>query len=149
MDQDYQADFQAFQDFLDRTGIAISVEPGAPALEDADAWDVLIGSEAGPLRITVFDEYGDARSGDPFLCLVCLAYEFDGLSDPGSLEAWAAENGLDPEAPAVEALFRRNTEARRIFLERHGAPPDRVTCLDWQLNAGLAQALRRHAGLIG
>jgi hypothetical protein len=54
----------------------------------------------------------------------------------------AIAEGLDPAAGPTRQAFAQNEAARAAFLAAYGTIPDVVTDLDWQLNAGPAQALR-------
>ncbi len=55
---------------------------------------------------------------------------------------WATAEGLDPAAAKTQTAFAQNEAAHAAFLAAYGPIPDVVSDLDWQLNAGPAQALR-------
>ncbi|WP_417478500.1 hypothetical protein [Maricaulis sp.] len=125
---------------------ALTITP-APANPDPGGPDAVILIISAPrqtaLRITVRDEYGDARPDNPALCLALLDMQFRELSDAsGEMARWAIAEGLDPAAARTRADFEQNEAARAAFLAAYGPIPDVVSDLDWQLNAGAAQALR-------
>ncbi len=135
--------------WLAEAGLRLEIEPSEFAVLSRHAVDILAYSEAlPPLRITVFDEYGDLGTHDVRLALVMIGRGFGELADAGRAASWARAEGLDPEDPASTLLHQRLSAARAAFLSAWGEPPDVVTDLDWQLNAGIVQALRRQAGLL-
>lgn len=130
--------------FIRQHGLVITTAAAHPELGGASAIDLIISTpKQGDWRVTVLDEYGDARSDNPPLCLALLDMAFRELGDAeGQTNRWAIAEGLDPAAAATQVTFARNETARAAFLAAYGPIPDAVTDLDWQLNAGLAQALR-------
>jgi len=135
--------------WLVETGMRLEIVPSEFAILHDDAVDILVHSATlPPLRITVFDEYGDLGTHDARLALVMIGRGFGELDDAGDAVVWARAEGLDPDDPASTRLHQQLSAARAAFLKAWGEPPDVVTDLDWQLNAGTAQALRREAGLL-
>lgn len=131
-------------DFLARHGLVLAVRPTDTGLEDPDAVDILISDAAGDLRLTVFDEYGGSKTGDPrLLCVLCVR-EMGELADASGVDAWARAHGL-PLSPAARSAYDRNSMVRTTLIDTFGDWPDSVSDLDWQLDAGVAQALRRQA----
>jgi hypothetical protein len=130
-------------------GLRFEIAPSDFAVLHSDAVDILVHSETLPsLRVTVFDEYGDLGTADAILALVLIGRGFGELADAVDLASWARAEGLDADDPGVALLHQQLNAARSSFLEAWGAIPDVVPDLDWQLNAGIAQALRREAGLL-
>ena len=135
--------------WLARTGVRLEVLPSEFAVLEGDAVDILVHSETlPPLRITVFDEYGDLGTHDARLALVLIGRGFGELDAADSAASWALAEGLDPDDLACRILHQQLQAARSAFLAAWGMVPDVITDLDWQLNAGIAQALRRDAGLL-
>ncbi|WP_323762585.1 hypothetical protein [Maricaulis sp.] len=135
--------------WLARTDVRLEVAPSDFAILHSDAVDILVHSEAlPPLRITVFDEYGDLGTHDALLAIVLIGRGFGEIADAGDAASWALAEGLDPDDLACQTLHQQLCAARSTFLEAWGAIPDVVSDLDWQLNAGIAQTLRRRAGLL-
>ena len=129
--------------------LRLEIVPSEFAVLDSDAVDILVHSEAlPPLRVTVFDEYGDLATRDARLALVMIERGFGELADAADLSRWALAEGLDGADPGVAALHQQLSAARTCFLATWGAVPDVVSDLDWQLNAGTAQEMRRQAGLL-
>lgn len=130
--------------FLAEHALEIAVAPADPDLGGFDGVVLIISAPQRPaLRITVFDEYGDARSDKPALCLALLNMQFRELGDAGGeMRRWAIAEGLDPAVPSTQTAFAQNEAAHAAFLAAFGPIPDVVSDLDWQLNAGPAQALR-------
>tara|TARA_R110002072_G_scaffold148743_16_gene296309 strand:- start:2540 stop:2980 length:441 start_codon:yes stop_codon:yes gene_type:complete len=130
--------------FIRQHGLEFAIVPADPDLGGFDAVVLIISaSQQDDLRITVFDEYGDARPDNPALCLALLNMQFRELADAqGRAQSWAIAEGLDPAAPQTRAGFIRNEAGYAAFRAAYGPIPDVVTDLDWQLNAGLVQALR-------
>jgi len=135
--------------WLAGAGLRFEIAPSDFAVLHPDAVDILVHSEAlPPLRVTVFDEYGDLGTADPLLALVMVGRGFGELADAPDRAGWAGSEGLDGDAPCTALLHQHLIAARASFLAAWGEVPDVVTDLDWQLNAGIAQALRRRAGLL-
>jgi len=135
--------------WLARAGLRLEIIPSGFAVLHRDAVDILVHSETlPPLRVTVFDEYGDLGTHDARLALVMIGRGFGEVADAGDAASWARAEGLDPDDPACGILHQQLNAAQASFLEAWGEVPDVVTDLDWQLNAGIAQALRRAAGLM-
>ncbi|WP_417490478.1 hypothetical protein [Maricaulis sp.] len=130
--------------FIAAHGIEIAIDAPDPELGGFDGVVLVVSAPQNPaLRITVFDEYGDARPDNPALCLALLNMQFRELGDAGGeMGRWAIAEGLDPEMAATQRVFGQNEAARAAFLAAYGPTPDVVSDLDWQLNAGPAQALR-------
>lgn len=130
--------------FIAEHGLNITIEPADPDLGGFDGVVLVVSAPERPaLRVTLFDEYGDARHGNPALCLALLNMQFRELGDAdGEMKRWAIAEGLDPGALKTREAFAQNEAARAAFLAAYGSIPDVVTDLDWQLNAGPAQALR-------
>lgn len=134
---------------LAEAGLRFQIAPSDFAVLHSDAVDILVHSEAlPPLRVTVFDEYGDLGTADPLLALVLVGRGFGELADAVDLESWARSEGLDGDEPGVALLYQQLSAARASFSAAWGDIPDVVTDQDWQLNSGTAQALRRRAGLL-
>lgn len=135
--------------WLGEAGLRLEIAPSEFGVLHGDAVDILVHSATlPPLRITVFDEYGDLGTHDARLALVMIGRGFGELDDAGDAVVWARAEGLDPDDPASTRLHQQLSAARAAFLKAWGEPPDVVTDLDWQLNAGTPQALRREAGLL-
>ncbi|WP_417486156.1 hypothetical protein [Maricaulis sp.] len=135
--------------WLGGTGVRLEIVPSDFAVLHSDAVGILVHSETLPsLRVTVFDEYGDLGTHDARLALVMIGRGFGELEDGGDAASWARAEGLDPDDLACQILHQQLSAARSSFLEAWGDIPDVVTDMDWQLNAGTAQALRREAGLL-
>jgi len=130
--------------FLAEHGLEIALDTPDPALGGFDGVVLIVSAPQKPaLRITLFDEYGDARPDNPALCLALLNMQFRELGDAGGeMRRWSIAEGLDPDAPSTQTAFAQNEAAHAAFLAVYGPIPDVVTDLDWQLNAGPAQALR-------
>ncbi|WP_339748122.1 hypothetical protein [uncultured Maricaulis sp.] len=130
--------------FLAEHGLEIAVGPADSDLGGIDAVVLIVSAPQRPdLRITLFDEYGDARPDNPALCLALLNMQFRELSDAGGeVTRWATAEGLDPAAAKAQTAFAQNEAAHAAFLAAYGPIPDVVSDLDWQINAGPAQALR-------
>ncbi|WP_417467569.1 hypothetical protein [Maricaulis sp.] len=130
--------------FIAAHGIEITIDAPDPEPGGFDGVVLVVSAPQNPdLRVTVFDEYGDARPDHPPLCLALLGMAFRELGDAeGQMSRWAIAEGLDPETAATRRVFGQNEAARAAFLTAYGPIPDVVSDLDWQLNAGPAQALR-------
>ncbi|OLF72299.1 hypothetical protein AWH62_10715 [Maricaulis sp. W15] len=135
--------------WLADAGIRLAVAPSDFAVLHGDAVDILVHSDTvPPLRVTVFDEYGDLATHDTLLALVMIGRGFAELADAADLSRWALAEGLDAADPGVALRYQQLNAARSAFLAAWGDIPDVITDLDWQLNSGAAQALRRRAGLL-
>ncbi|WP_291844108.1 hypothetical protein [Maricaulis sp.] len=135
--------------WLAEAGLRLEIAPSEFAVLDGDATDVLVHSDTlPPLRVTVFDEYRDLATHDARLALVMIERGFGELADAADMARWALAEGLDGADPGVAALHQQLSAARTSFLAAWGAVPDVVSDLDWQLNAGTAQEMRRQAGLL-
>tara|TARA_R110002073_G_scaffold266444_3_gene429718 strand:+ start:1877 stop:2308 length:432 start_codon:yes stop_codon:yes gene_type:complete len=130
--------------FIAEHALKIAIAPADPDLGGFDGVVLIISApKQSELRITLFDEYGDARPGNPALCLALLNMQFRELDDAaGKVRRWAIAEGLDPAAPSTQTAFAQNEAAHAAFLAAYGPIPDVMTDLDWQLNAGPAQTLR-------
>ena len=130
--------------FLAEHALEIAIAAPDPDLGGFDGVTLIVSAPQEPvLRITLFDEYGDARPDNPALCLALLNMQFRELGDAGGeMTRWALAEGLDPAAVPTQQAFVQNEAAHQAFLSEYGPIPDVVTDLDWQLNAGPAQALR-------
>ena len=130
--------------FIAGQGLEIAIEAADPDLGGFDGVVLIVSAPKRPeLRITLFDEYGDARPDNPALCLALLNMQFRELGDAGGeMRRWAIAEGLDPAAAKTQEAFAQNETARAAFLAAYGPIPDVVSDLDWQLNIGPAQALR-------
>jgi hypothetical protein len=120
-------------------GLSLAPRPaGFPA---RDAVEIVISAPAmADLAVTVFDEYGDARPDNPWLCLILVARAFEALDD--GFEDWARGEMIEPDA-AARLVFEALTAARTLFETAHGSIPDRVSQWDFELNAGEIQSLRK------
>jgi hypothetical protein len=126
--------------------LTLAVELAAADLAniDTDARVIIATAPRRPdIRVTVFDEYGDARPDNPLLCLLLIDDEFAELADADGVAAWARAHGLDPGLAAIEAIHASNSRAQRQFHKSYGPIPQVLAAMDWQLNAGAAQYLRR------
>jgi len=132
------------QAFIVDHALEITTAPPEPGLGGIGGVVLVVSAPQKPvLRITAFDEYGDARLDNPALCLALLNMQFRELGDAGGeVTRWAIAEGLDPAAAATQKAFAQNETAHAAFLAAYGPIPDVVSDLDWQLNAGPAQALR-------
>ena len=131
-------------DFLDSHALVLAVRPTDTGLDDPDAVDILISDSAGDLRLTVFDEYGDARTGNRRLLCVLCSQELGEVADAGDFDAWRKAHSLDA-SPAARTAYERNCQTRASLLDSFGVWPDVVSDLDWQLDSGTAQTLRQLA----
>ena len=131
-------------DFLASKALVLAVRPTDTGLDSPSAIDILISDSAGDLRLTVFDEYGDATTGDPRLLCVLCSREMGEIEDAVDFNAWACVHGLALDETSFNA-YRRNRDACAGLIAALGDWPDVISDLDWQLDAGPAQALRRQA----
>ena len=139
----------ALETWIAGAGLRFEITPSDFAVLHRDAVDIVVHSEAlPPLRVTVFDEYGDLATADAALALVLIGRGFGELADAATMTDWARAEGLDGSDPGTALLHQQLSAARASFIAAWGDSPDVVTDLDWQLNAGLAQDLRRRAGLL-
>lgn len=121
--------------------VSITAMPGAAAAVSADAVRLRFTSLDVAAEITVFDEYGDARHDDLMLCLLLIQREFWELEDH-DFAGWAKANGL-AAGPAEEQIYNQNRTAARAITGALGEIPDVIGPMDWQLNAGAVQVLRK------
>jgi len=131
-------------DFLDSHALVLAVRPTDTGLDDPDAVDILISDAAGDLRLTVFDEYGDARTGNRHLLCVLCSQELGEVADAEDFDAWRKAHSLDASL-AARTAYERNRRTQATLLDKFGTWPDVVSDLDWQLDAGTAQTLRQLA----
>jgi hypothetical protein len=130
--------------YIRQHGLVISVGPAHPAFETLDGAIVEIAAHGQlSIKLTVFDEYRDTRGGNPLLLLVLIAMEFGELDDAAGVADWARVQCLDVADEVTQQTYDDNMRAKLAFIEIYGAIPEVITDLDWQLNAGAAQALRR------
>jgi len=131
-------------DFLDSHALVLAVRPTDTGLDDPDAVDILISDSAGDLRLTVFDEYGDARTGNRRLLCVLCSRELGEVADAGKFYARRKAHSLDASPSAPTASERYCQPAPRL-LDSFGVWPDVSPDLVWQLDAGTAQTRRQLA----
>ncbi|WP_300528871.1 hypothetical protein [Maricaulis sp.] len=121
----------------------IELDTAPPPMPGSDFLRLAVRSPgAETISVPVSDEYKDAPAGSVLLRLVLVQRAFDGLAYEVDFTSWARSEGLDPAVPAVLALYHESRAARTRFLATYGKIPDVITQLDWELNAGAAQALR-------
>jgi hypothetical protein len=136
-------EFDILAAFINRHGLTIYAGSARPSIGTLDGIVVEITAPDQPrIQLTVFDEYSDTRRENPLLFLVLIAMEFGELEDAMSVEDWARAQGLDIAAETTRPLYANNMRAKSAFLELYGPVPEVVSDLDWQLNAGVARALR-------
>lgn len=121
--------------------ISLTVLPGPEHCGEPDAKTLRILAQHGEMRLTVFDEYGDARSENTLLCLLLIQNEIAEL-ELGSYKAWARAHGLD-ETPVSRQIYEMNRATAEQIMRDLGPIPEVTSALDWQLNAGAVQALRQ------
>jgi hypothetical protein len=140
-------ELDALSDFIDRWGLTICVRPAHPSLEAVDGVVIAITTLDQPsIKLTVFDEYGDTRRGNPLLCLVLIGMEFGELDDAAGVEEWARVQCLDYSAKITQKTYVENMRSKSAFLQLYGPLPEVISDWDWQLNAGVARALRGMKG---
>lgn len=134
---------QRLHDWAIDRQLSISVEAIGPGPASVDSRTLTIKSPGKPaIRLTVLDEYNDARQDNILLCLTLIDMEFGELDDADNLESWARANGLDGHSEIVRKIYQDNSAGRSVFLDLYGRIPDAISDYDWSLNAGSAQALR-------
>ncbi|WP_203293279.1 hypothetical protein [Maricaulis parjimensis] len=131
-------------DFLINHALVLAVRPTDTGLARQDAVDILISDARGDVRLTVFDEYDDAATGDPRLLCVLCAQELGELDDADDYRAWHRAHCL-PDTPQAQAAYIRNMATRTRLMDALDDWPDVIPDLEWQLNSGLAYQLRQSA----
>ena len=84
------------QAFIVEHQLEITTAPPEPGLGGHEGVVLVVSAPQNPaLRITVFDEYGDARPDNPALCLALLNMQFRELGNAGGeMGRWAIAEGL-------------------------------------------------------
>jgi len=123
--------------------ITVSVEASNVVSQTSEAKTLLIEApDFEPIRIHIFDEYGDVRSDNPLLCLILLEVELDEIVQAGGIAYWAKVHCLVASEPSVIGVHGDNLAARQVFLERFGPIPDAGCNFDLEMNMGAGRALR-------
>jgi len=130
--------------------ITVSVEASDVVSSVNAAKSLLIEApERKPIRIHIFDEYDDARSDNPLLCLILLEVERDEIVQAGGIAYWAKTNCLEATEPSVIRAHGDNLAARSTFLAAFGPIPDAGCNFDLEMNMGAGRALRGLSYVIG
>ena len=90
----------------------------------------------------VDDEYGDLREGNQLLCLNLVLRELEAYKESEDLLQWCRWKHLDPVAPDCLAYYQRLDLISSTILEKTGPIQSPIADMEWELNAGAAQALR-------
>lgn len=146
-DPDFSAypDLEAFAAWMKARSITARPSGRPHALAEDGAVEILVEAPKQPvLSVIAFDEYGDARPGNPWLCLALVGLAFEGVKEEADFDSWARSELLTPDGIARD-LYEDTLAARETFLARHGELPDPFAPMDVELNAGAAQLLRRLA----
>jgi hypothetical protein len=115
----------------------------APDLPAGWVWlEARSGGEAR--RFPVDDEYGDADPRRPLLCLALVLRERDFWRETSDYLEWCADQALEPGHEALRRAYMYLAEAFRWLEACLGPlPPCPAGAMDWELDAGLVQVLRR------
>jgi hypothetical protein len=143
-DPDFSAypDLEAFAAWMKARALTARPSGRPHALAEEGAVEILVEAPKQPvLSVVAFDEYGDARPGNPWLCLALVGLAFEGVEEEPDFERWARSELLTPDE-AARAVYEKTIAARETFLARHGEMPDPFAPMDVELNAGAAQLLR-------
>jgi hypothetical protein len=73
----------------------------------------------------------------------CCDWNLPSYKTPKTLWSGCAVNQSGVSNTAGEVLYQRNLKAMHAFLTRYGPIREVVSALDWQLNSGAAQMLRK------
>jgi hypothetical protein len=135
------AEITTLAQWRDAHGVEVTADPaGAPVPGFVRL--MVTSSKMPALTVPVSDEFNDGPAGSTLLRLVLIQRAFDGIEYEADAAAWARSESLDPGRSDVLALYQETLTARSRFLAAYGAIPDVIVQLDWELNAGAAQALR-------
>ena len=130
--------------------ITVSVEASNVVSPVTDAKCLLIEApDRKPIRIHIYDEYEDARSDNPLLCLILLEIELDEIVQAGGIAYWAKVHCLEASDPSVIRAHGDNLAARSMFLAAFGPIPDARCNFDLEMNMGAGRALRGLSYAIG
>jgi len=132
--------------YIERNDLFFQVERPLMLFKSIELIGMTIGRAVPHIKIALFDEFGDAREDNQALCLALLNLEIGEFEDASSPQDWAKAQSNDSLDPRVDTLYIQNEQAIADFLGRYGPIPDVVDEWDWQLNSGLAQALRQRSG---
>lgn len=133
----------ALDTYIARNNLILKVKRGALRFKGIETVEISIVHAGPPIKIVIFDEFGDAKEHNQALCLALLGLEIAVFGDAQTAHEWALAQSINPEVPEIQELFDENSAAIKDFLDRFGEIPDVISEWDWQLNAGLAQELRR------
>lgn len=133
----------AFDAWMRERGLTARPSARAHRLAEDGAVEILVEAPRQPvIPVIVFDEYGDARPGNPWLCLALVRLAFEAVEEEADFQDWARAEMLTPDETAQQ-VYDETVEARAGFLTRHGDMPDPFAPMDVELNAGAAQLLRK------
>lgn len=130
-------------DYIARNSLVLTVENGPVFANGIQAVHITINGAQRAISITIFDEFGDAQEENQALCLALLGLEIAVFRDARSGDDWARAQSINENSPKIDEMFERNRQAIEDFTRHYGEIPDVVSEWDWQLNSGLAHALRR------
>ncbi len=119
--------------------VQVAVEPlGQPEMiRMTVSWD------GGTAEFVLDDEYGDGRPDRPALCLALLRHSLNTMSDELNADQWARAINWHAPSEQIQQAWTANAASEQAFADALGPLPDLIAPMDWELNAGLAQALRR------
>jgi len=136
-------ELKRLHDWAADRSLSVTIEATDADMISVDARILKIESPGKPaIKLTVFDEYNDARQDNLLLCLCLIAMEFGELGDAADARSWARANSLDERSDQIDDAHLAGVSARAAFVETYGKIPDTISDYDWSLNAGAAQALR-------
>ncbi len=93
-------------------------------------------------RIPVDDEYEDADLGNQALLLQLIIFAIEEYEDCDDFLIWCTAFGLNASYPLSLVLYKQTAESTKRIRAIIGSDFHGISDYDWQLNAGVAQALR-------
>lgn len=135
-------EIQALQKIYDDYKIHIAVVKDSYLTNAQDHPEVRFTINHCPFTIYIDDEYEDLAIGHPLLSLYLILREFGIYREEEDLLTWSNGKGLDPGNIKVLQYYKELSKTYIEIEQLLGKVDPPISDLDFQLNAGPAQALR-------
>ena len=134
-------EIQALQNLLNSHKILIEALKDGAFFASNHVW-VRLQINRQTFTLLVDDEYKDFQISNQALHLCLILRELEMYEEEADVLTWTRAKGLDPGIPEILSYYR---ELQTIYLsveKELGRIDAQISDLDFQLNAGAAQALR-------
>lgn len=136
-------EIRALQELYDKHKVRIQVVEADALAEQTNHVKVSFSLGSQSFILYIDDEYKDLELNNPLLSLTLVLFELEDYEDEEDFLRWCMGKGLSASNSLLLDYYRDLAHIYASIKKILGSVESKISGLDFQLNAGAAQELRR------